>query len=1739
MPTEEEKVRAALAKEFESTLSHKYSEVTKGFSLELSQFIESYVNKWTYIEGNSSIADELERGLRTGTYKKPSEFFLKNCGELFKGYILPRHKDAFLYAVDHITDWTYSTGYYRRSFRSKYYSKYMGRFINVISAFAPKSGFYMDYDICDLIARNVSKEEKAFLEEKNLEGYNSYLIAYELDKGNPKLEKLLTDIIMGEGGQVTRTILSGISLSRNKKMHELVGKLLLAARLQEGLRQAICESCDSGTAEAFLSILKVIEENDLIRFSSVKRAVGTWTGLGTDDPEKIGRIYEKLLRLVIECIESGEAREKCLKSEDCMEIHVALWAYGFYEINDAAQKVMELSLNGTEHQILTCGYFINNLQNNRLANETAKRVIMKHNDPKILAAYFNYFMISPYVGYYGYYYNNQNKELTYKDFFKDKKETLDFYNRIKEIYETTPKSLVFSPCIFPWYTVSLERSHIAEKLCKIGYMTEDSDIIDSICPVIKDCDGGARGRLYKEILSKPKTEIQKAAIVEALGDKDTYARKYAREIVEKLSLSGENYLKLEEMLRFKASDIRSGLIDLLCAKRSDDDIYGTVSRLTSDKKEEKRTAGLDIIMRISKAAETDSGKATLLKKCRTAAESIKNPSTKEKILIDNILGKSENTKREKLWDENDRISFEVPDSDFTRECVKTFMRYFPDSKIGNLLYPDSFKKKLLKGLKSTCDSCKEAAKLCEDLGNLVKAHNKDEFTCYNDGEVCTVDCQPWRFHEKDSEGKSRIAFYDLWEKWYDDNKISPEQLMRMEAVLCAPKNTITFTERSQKYIEEFLGSGFTSYPTIDYSGIVSRITETLFYEKIPDSDRDKMDIAAKLWYIKCIPDNDVIIPEGGSSRSWGSGFVHLISHAQIGFILNRRCGFSKESLKDRFALSFLTENKSFIHPDYKPRYGIPTARVYQNCSYLAGFSGMSRGIIPMSISEYVIAAYNGIITEKNLYSYIFRPENLSSSLGLLSHAASYIKEEGRTVSQRGGRYGSWRGLQAKREMYALVGKCPDDELTEEDKKVIRFAYELYEKVIDEVLSVELKRGDTPTEYSKSIGGINRIYGAENLVAILSALGKETLDRGSYYYNNDSKKYTLSHLLSVCIPEPEDNAGKLKKLLKGTDITDERIIEASLYSPEWLDITEEYLGWDGYKSACYYFMAHMNEAFDDKRAAVIAKYTPLTPEELYAGAFDIDWFKSAYETLGEKRFNVIYKSAKYISDGIKHSRARKYADAALNKMDTEETKKQIADKRNKDLLMAYAVIPIKNEDDICERYLYLQQFLKESKKFGSQRSASEKKAVETAMKNLAVNAGYADETRLTLRMETKLIDDSRELFSDKQIDEVTVRLETSDGGKTDIVCIKNEKPLKSIPAKLKKNEYIVRLTETKKRLNEQYRRTRQMFEQAMEDSTEFTAEELTILRNNPVVLPIIKNLVFISGGKSGLFDGKKLINQNGEETPIKKNAKLRVAHPFDLYSEKSWAKYQEVLFSAQIVQPFKQVFRELYVKTEEEMEKTDSRRYSGNQIQPAKTAACLKTRRWIADVEDGLQKVYYKENITAKIYAIADWFSPADIEAPTLEWVEFSDRKTGKPIKISDIPDIIFSEVMRDVDLAVSVAHAGGVDPETSHSTMEMRAALLKFTLPLFKLTNVEIAGNHAHIKGKFGEYTVHLGSGVIHKKGGPMINILAVQSQHRGKLFLPFADDDPKTAEVLTKVLFLAEDSKIKDPTVLEQIKNN
>ena len=133
-------------------------------------------------------------------------------------------------------------------------------------------------------------------------------------------------------------------------------------------------------------------------------------------------------------------------------------------------------------------------------------------------------------------------------------------------------------------------------------------------------------------------------------------------------------------------------------------------------------------------------------------------------------------------------------------------------------------------------------------------------------------------------------------------------------------------------------------------------------------------------------------------------------------------------------------------------------------------------------------------------------------------------------------------------------------------------------------------------------------------------------------------------------------------------------------------------------------------------------------------------------------------------------------------------------------------------------------------------------------------------------------------------------------------------------------------------------------------------------------------------------------------------------------------------------------------------------------------------------------------------------------------------------------DVWFSETMRDVDLAVSLAFIGGVDPVTSTSTVEVRRAVIECTCRLMKLTNVRVEGNFAHIEGHCNDYSVHLGSAVVHQKAGSTIHMIPVWSGQRGKVYLPFMDEDPMTAQIVSKVIMLAEDTSIKDPSILAQI---
>jgi hypothetical protein len=251
-----------------------------------------------------------------------------------------------------------------------------------------------------------------------------------------------------------------------------------------------------------------------------------------------------------------------------------------------------------------------------------------------------------------------------------------------------------------------------------------------------------------------------------------------------------------------------------------------------------------------------------------------------------------------------------------------------------------------------------------------------------------------------------------------------------------------------------------------------------------------------------------------------------------------------------------------------------------------------------------------------------------------------------------------------------------------------------------------------------------------------------------------------------------------------------------------------------------------------------------------------------------------------------------------------------------------------------------------------------------------------------------------------------------------------------------------------------------------------------------------------------------------------------------------AKLAKRLFCRERIQPFKQVFREFYPLTGTEREEgKQTRRYAGHQVQPRQALALLGQRGWVHHPEEGVRKVFHEAGLVAWLNFQEGFNTPAEIEGLTLEGVFFTKRGEQEAIKLEQLPPCLFSETMRDLDLVVSVAHRGGVDPEASASIIEMRTTLVQETMRLLKLENVKLEDRYALIKGELGAYSVHLGSAVTRKMPGEMLFIVPVHSQHRGRIFLPFADNDPRSAEVMSKVLLLARDREIKDPTILDQIR--
>jgi Domain of unknown function (DUF4132) len=343
--------------------------------------------------------------------------------------------------------------------------------------------------------------------------------------------------------------------------------------------------------------------------------------------------------------------------------------------------------------------------------------------------------------------------------------------------------------------------------------------------------------------------------------------------------------------------------------------------------------------------------------------------------------------------------------------------------------------------------------------------------------------------------------------------------------------------------------------------------------------------------------------------------------------------------------------------------------------------------------------------------------------------------------------------------------------------------------------------------------------------------------------------------------------------------------------------------------------------------------------------------------------------------------------------------------------------------------------------------------------------------------------------------------------------------------------------------------------------------------HPLVAGLARRLIWrfeVSGRSEAGFLGDGAIEDvSGRPIEPLPNSSVSLWHPLHARVEDVLA-WRERLAALGVTQPFKQAHREIYVITDAEHQ-TDiySNRFAAHILRQHQFKALCVQRGWAYH----LMGPWNSHNTPTRTLprlglSVEFWveiIDPAERSpswVPTLiatDQVRFIGRDR-EPVRLTDVPPLVFSELMRDVDLFVGVASVGSdpnwMDggPDTrfraywqSYAFGELtasgktRAEVLKSLLPCLAVADrCELEERFLIVRGKLHTYKVHLGSANVQiaannryvciVPGRGLSDFLT-----RERLVLPF-EGDQTLSVILSKAFLLADDDKITDRSILGQI---
>ena len=345
-----------------------------------------------------------------------------------------------------------------------------------------------------------------------------------------------------------------------------------------------------------------------------------------------------------------------------------------------------------------------------------------------------------------------------------------------------------------------------------------------------------------------------------------------------------------------------------------------------------------------------------------------------------------------------------------------------------------------------------------------------------------------------------------------------------------------------------------------------------------------------------------------------------------------------------------------------------------------------------------------------------------------------------------------------------------------------------------------------------------------------------------------------------------------------------------------------------------------------------------------------------------------------------------------------------------------------------------------------------------------------------------------------------------------------------------------------------------------------------------------------------FDGKLVGRDHQPVDWLDDSTTVELWHPINAESD-TVLEWRQWLLEHEIRQPFKQAYREIYLLTDAERNThVYSNRYAAHILRQHQFNSLCAAKGWknalrlmVDDFFPPASKVLPHWGLRAEywIEGIGDQFGTDTNETGTylylttdqvrfyrIDAVENRAHAGGggysaqrwhgmgnaEPLPLEEIPALVFSEIMRDVDMFVGVASLGN-DPNWLDGGAEVRyrdywhsysfgdltessktrRQVLETLVPRLKIAErCRLTDKFLLVRGDIRTYKIHLGSGNILMEPNDQY-LCIVPSRRSGemgrdKLFVPF-EGDQTLSIILSKAFLLAEDKKISDPSITRQIK--